>query len=232
MVEGANFRFGHDRQGTVETLRQLAAETGTAVEVVEPVLTGGEPISSSRVRRLVAEGDVAAARSMLTRPYRLRGIVSRGAGRGAQLGFPTANLEAITTVVPAHGVYGAVAHIRLQTSDLGLQAAEFRLQDGKQPIPQPKPEAQSLEPASWPAAINVGPNPTFGEMGTKVEVHVIGFDGSLYGERIEVEFLERLRDVRKFAGIEELKTQLSRDILAAESTAASRTIEEPSANNR
>ncbi len=182
IVEGPNFRFGHDRQGTIETLRQLAAETGVAMEVVDAVFADGEAISSSRVRGLVAAGEVAVARRLLTRPYRLRGIVARGAGRGAQLGFPTANLAAITTVLPAHGVYGGAAHV----------AAE-----------------------RWPAAINIGPNPTFGETGTKVEIHLIGFSGSIYGEMVEVEFLDRLRDVRKFAGIGELRTQLNQDVRAA-----------------
>jgi riboflavin kinase/FMN adenylyltransferase len=74
-------------------------------------------------------------------------------------------------------------------------------------------------PERWPAAINVGPNPTFGETATKVEVHLIGFASDLYGETIEVEFLDRLRDVRKFAGIEDLKTQLGRDIRAAQAAA-------------
>ncbi len=225
IVEGANFRFGHDRLGDVDKLRQLAASTGVVVEVVEPVLDGGEPISSSRVRGLVAAGDVAAARRMLTRPYRIRGTVSRGAGRGAQLGFPTANLEAITTVVPAHGVYAAAAYVGGQASDLGLQASGRGLPAsealGDQPA-VPKPAARSPKPVPqrWPAAINLGPNPTFGESETKVEVHLIGFGRSLLGETIEVEFLDRLRDVRRFAGIEELKTQLRQDVRAAEAIAA------------
>jgi riboflavin kinase/FMN adenylyltransferase len=185
IVEGPNFCFGRDRQGTIDTLRQLAEEAGVAVEVVEPVIVDGQEISSSRVRRLVAAGEVAAARRLLTQPYRLHGTVSRGAGRGAQLGFPTANLEGITTVLPAEGVYGGAGYL----------------------------------PERWPVAINIGPNPTFGESDTKVEVHLIGFSGSLYGQTIDVEFLQRLRDVRTFAGIDELTKQLRQDIRAAQAAA-------------
>jgi riboflavin kinase/FMN adenylyltransferase len=131
------------------------------------------------------------------------------------LGFPTANLEGIRTVLPAHGVYGGAAYV-------GLQSSGFRLQDPDKTAGRnlPKPEARSPNSLHqrWPAAINVGPNPTFDEMDTKVEIHLVGFQGALYGETIEVEFLDRLRDVRKFAGIEELKTQLGRDIAAAAKT--------------
>jgi riboflavin kinase/FMN adenylyltransferase len=144
---------------------------------------GGEVVSSSRIRRLIASGEVAAARRLLTHPYRVHGTVGRGAGRGATIGFPTANVEGVTTLLPAHGVYGGAAYVDAQR---------------------------------WPAAINLGPNPTFGETSVKTEVHLIGFTGALYGSPIEVEFLDRLRDTHTFAGIEELKMQISRDVQAAE----------------
>jgi riboflavin kinase/FMN adenylyltransferase len=187
IVEGTNFCFGRDRQGTIDTLRQYAAETGVGVEVVEAVMAGGEAISSSRVRGLITAGDVAAARQLLTEAYRVQGLVSRGAGRGGQIGFPTANLEDIATLLPAHGVYAGTAYVAGQR---------------------------------WPAAINVGPNPTFGEMAAKVEVHLIGFTGALYGQTVEVDFLDRLRDTHTFRGIEELKMQISRDVEAVRRIAA------------
>ena len=105
LVEGTNFFFGHDRRGTIDVLRRLALAAHVALEVVEPVVVGGETVSSSRVRKLVAAGDVADARRLLTEPYRIRGQVARGAGRGSQLGFPTANLEQVETLLPALGVY-------------------------------------------------------------------------------------------------------------------------------
>jgi riboflavin kinase/FMN adenylyltransferase len=159
---------------------------------------------------------------MLTRPYRIRGVVSQGAGRGTQLGFPTANLEAITTVLPAHGVYGGATYRVAPSSalDVGRCTLDVQSRGNAENVERPTSNIQRpAAPERWPAAINVGPNPTFGETATKVEVHLIGFASDLYGETIEVEFLDRLRDVRKFAGIEDLKTQLGRDIRAAQAAA-------------
>jgi riboflavin kinase/FMN adenylyltransferase len=111
IVEGPNFHFGRGRLGNVTLLHQLAKAAGRTLEIVEPVIIGDEPVSSSRVRRLIADGQVEHARALLTAPYRIRGMVVHGAGRGAKLGFPTANLDAIDTLLPGPGVYGAAARI-------------------------------------------------------------------------------------------------------------------------
>jgi riboflavin kinase/FMN adenylyltransferase len=177
MVEGPNFYFGHDRRGDV--LRELTHEAGIMLEVVEPITIDGELVSSSRVRALIASGDVEHARRLLTHPYRIRGMVTHGAGRGARLGFPTANVDAIDTLLPAIGVYAGVAH---------------------------------TSAGSWAAAINIGPNPTFGEHATKVEAHLIGVDLALYAQPLELDFLARLRDVHAFTGVDALKAQLNRDV--------------------
>lgn len=182
IVEGPNFFFGRQRAGDVRLLGELCAAADVSLTVVEPLQSDGGFISSSRVRELIRVGDVAAAGRMLTQPYRIRGLVTHGAARGARLGFPTANVAAIDTLLPAAGVYAGRAVI-----------------DG----------------AEWPAAINLGPNPTFGEQVLKVEVHVIGFSGVLYGRTLEVDFLDRLRDIRAFASVEELLGQLARDVAAA-----------------
>ncbi len=164
-------------------LRQLATKAGIELEVVEPLVIGGEFVSSSRVRRLISQGDVEQARALLTEPYRIRGMAVHGAGRGQRLGFGTANLDAIDTLLPAPGVYAGRGFVNN---------------------------------GAWPAAINIGPNPTFGEHALKVEVHLIGWDGSpLYGQPLEADFLARLRATRKFAGVDELKRQLDDDIEAA-----------------
>ncbi|MFI4875545.1 MAG: bifunctional riboflavin kinase/FAD synthetase [Blastopirellula sp. JB062] len=107
MVEGPNFYFGRNRQGDTALLRELCERHKITLEIVKPLqLPGQEPIiSSSRIRQALAEGDVETARQMLTEPYRLRGMVTHGAGRGGSLGFATANLEAIDTIIPAPGVY-------------------------------------------------------------------------------------------------------------------------------
>ncbi len=179
MVEGPNFFFGHNREGNAAVLAALAAEAGVTLEVVAPVVVDGQTVSSSRIRALVAAGDVAGAARLLTAPYRIRGMVTHGAGRGARLGFPTANLEAIDTLLPAVGVYAGRAWI------------------GGKP---------------WAAAINLGPNPTFGEQAVKVEIHVLDLDAALYGQPLEVEFDERLRDVATFGSPEELVAQLRADV--------------------
>jgi riboflavin kinase/FMN adenylyltransferase len=186
MVEGPNFFFGRDRTGNIDVLRTFTAQARMTLEVVEPVFVDGEIVSSSRVRKLLSAGRVDDARRMLTQPYRIRGMVTHGAGRGARIGFATANVDAVDTLLPGVGVYA------------GLGLAQGR---------------------RWPAAINVGPNPTFGEHALKVEVHLIGFQGSLYGEPLEVDFLSRIRDVRPFGSVEELKSQLTRDVAAAKNVA-------------
>lgn len=183
MVEGPNFYFGRGRGGDIKRLAELCAAHHVSLEVVEPQTFGSDLVSSSRVRERIAAGDVASAQAMLTQPYRIRGLVTHGAGRGSKIGFATANLEGIDTLLPAAGVYAGQA----------ICGREH-----------------------WPAAINIGPNPTFGEHALKVEVHLIGFSGSLYGLPLEVDFLARLRDIQPFGSVEELKTQLQKDVAQAE----------------
>jgi len=188
MVEGPNFAFGHDRQGNVAVLGGWCSAAGIDFEVVEPYREDGELISSTRIRDALSEGRVEDAWRFLTRPHRIRGIVSHGAGRGAGLGIPTANLDEIDTLIPLDGVYAA-------------RALVLDRDDG--------------ESGSWPAACNIGPNPTFGEQSRKVEAHLIGFDGDLYGRGIELDFLARLRPTRKFDGLDDLLTQIRQDIESA-----------------
>jgi riboflavin kinase / FMN adenylyltransferase len=182
MVEGPNFYFGHGRSGTIDVLRRLTSAAGIALAIVEPVVIDGVVVSSSRVRQLLGEGRVDEARHLLTRPYRLRGMVTHGAGRGARIGFPTANLAAVDTLLPGVGVYAGRAW-----------------KDGER----------------FAAAINLGPNPTFGEQALKLEVHLIDFAGPLYGQPLEVDFLSRLRDIHPFENVDALRAQLQRDVAAA-----------------
>lgn len=179
LVEGPNFFFGRDRQGNVDTLGQLCRAAGITLEVVEPLVIDGQLVSSSRIREAITAGRIDEARECLTQPYRIRGMVTHGAARGAKLGFPTANLAAIDTLVPGAGVYAGRAMAR---------------------------------GATRPAAIHIGPIPTFGDPLPKVEVHLLNFSGTLYGEPLEVDLLTRLRHVQAFANVEELKTQLRQDV--------------------
>jgi len=182
IVEGPNFYFGRGRAGNIQLLGQLCQQHRIELEIVDPLLVDGHPVSSSRVRELLAGGEVDRARELLTRPYRLRGMVVHGAGRGAKIGFATANVDAIDTLIPGPGVYAGRAWSERQ---------------------------------GWPAAVNIGPNPTFGEHALKVEVHLIGYHGSLYGQPLEVDFLSRLRDIERFEGVAALRSQLEIDVARA-----------------
>ena len=109
MVEGPNFAFGRDRGGDAQLLAAWCSEAGLGFELVEPTVIEGQLVSSSRIRQALAEGRADEAARLLGRPHRIRGIVTHGAGRGAGLGFPTANLDGIDTLIPADGVYAALA---------------------------------------------------------------------------------------------------------------------------
>lgn len=111
IVEGPNFFFGKGRAGTTETLLELSSQHGIDAEIVNPKIDGESLISSSRIRELIRLGDVESARRMLTQPYRIRGLVSHGAGRGATIGFPTANLEGIDVLLPPLGIYSGRVNI-------------------------------------------------------------------------------------------------------------------------
>ncbi|WZO98927.1 riboflavin biosynthesis protein RibF [Isosphaeraceae bacterium EP7] len=111
MVEGPNFGFGRARGGDTRQLSEWCADAGIALEVIPPTEVDGQLVSSSRIRADLAEGRVSEAAALLGRPHRIRGMVTHGAGRGAGLGVPTANLDEIDTIIPAHGVYAALAYI-------------------------------------------------------------------------------------------------------------------------
>jgi riboflavin kinase/FMN adenylyltransferase len=187
LVEGPNFRFGHDRLGDVETLATWCEEAGIAFEVVDPIEDGGRLISSSRIRELLKQGHVEEAARLLSRPHRIRGIVTHGAGRGAGIGIPTINLDGIDTLIPLDGVYSARAIV----SGDGTERQR-----------------------TWAAACNIGPNPTFGEQIRKVEAHLLDFSGDLYGRTVELDFLARLRPTRAFSGLDDLVSQIRADIEA------------------
>ena len=182
LVEGFNFGFGKDRQGTIDVLRELCSEQGLKLTLIPPRQVQGVAVSSSRVRSELLAGRVDLVAEMLGRPYRINGMVGTGQKRGASLGFPTANLHSVKTLLPGNGVYA----VRVL-----------------------------LEGTTWLGAANVGPNPTFGENERKVEVHLIGFKGDLYGQTLSVDFVRKIRDTKPFASVRELSAQIKRDIDAA-----------------
>jgi riboflavin kinase / FMN adenylyltransferase len=189
VVVGEDFHFGHKRRGNVALLTELGAKYG--FEVIGARLTGDgtDVVSSTRIRELVAEGDVEAAAVLLGRPHEVRGPVVRGDGRGGpELGFPTANLLLGDDIaLPADGMY----------------AGYFTRAD------------ESVHPA----AIYVGRRPTFYAPGTAsvlVEAYLLHFDGDLYGEKSRVSFVGRLRGDQKFDSVDELIAQMHRDAADAE----------------
>lgn len=180
---GANFRFGHAARGHVE---QLERDPRFVTRVVPMVEVDGEPVSSSRIRALVAAGEVEAAAGLLGAPFRMRGEVVPGDRRGRELGFPTANMVPDPELAcPAHGVYACRIGERL-------------------------------------AAVNVGVRPTFGtDLQPLVEAFVLDFQGDLYGQRLTVEFVARLRGERRFERISELVEQMHRDVASTRELLAS-----------
>ncbi len=186
VVVGENFRFGHRAAGTVDTLRELGA--GVFDVVALPLMSDDSAYSSSRIRRALDDGDVEAAAEILGRPFRYTGIVVMGDQRGRTLGFPTANLTVPEThACPADGVYAGWLTCL---------------------------DTPGAEPMA--AAISVGTNPTFDGVERRVETYVIDrTDLELYGVRIGVDFVARLRGQVKFSSLDDLIVQMDADIVAA-----------------
>ncbi len=189
IVEGPNFYFGRDRQGDVTLLKTLCERQGVELEIADPTPApndNGHPmVSSTRIRKLVARGEIEVANRSLGHPHRIRGRVVTGDRRGREIGFPTANLADVDVLLPAPGVYGGTAIVS----------------DG----------------ARHPAAIHLGPRPTFDAPDTeapKVEVHLLDYSGDLYGQRLQVDLLTQVRDIARFDSAEQLVEQLQRDVLA------------------
>jgi riboflavin kinase/FMN adenylyltransferase len=183
MVVGQDYRFGKDREGNLELLRQLARELDFELIVSDWIQAAHDAtlrISSTRVRELVESGQVSDARKLLGRHYQIRGTVHRGRDRGGKLlGFPTANIQLQDELCPRTGVYAVTVEI-----------------DGQR----------------LPGVANIGYSPTFTDHQFTVEVHILDFEGNLYGRPIRVNFVERIRDEIRFSGIEELSRQIRKDI--------------------
>jgi riboflavin kinase/FMN adenylyltransferase len=176
--------FGRDRAGTVLRMREIGAEQGFLVTTVEPLEAGGQRISSSRIRALIAAGDIEAARELLGHAPTLVGRVVRGDGRGRELGFPTANLAFdYRPALPSLGIY------------LGLVSVPER---------GVGPEHAAL--------VSIGVRPTFHDEGALlVEVYLLDWGGDLYGAERRLDLLGRLRDERRFDDVKALVGQMRAD---------------------
>jgi len=190
VVVGYDFSFGRGRAGNVARLTELGHELGLGVAVIPPVTIDGIPCSSTWVRQLCAEGDVRRAGTLLSRPVEIEGRVVRGAARGRALGFPTANVAPEGELVPKLGIY----------------AARTTLLDG--------PDAGAVHQT----ALSIGRNTTFTGSGAgapvSVEAYLLDFDGDLYGRRVRLELVDRLRDEQRFESIDALIAQIHADVAA------------------
>jgi len=182
LVIGHDHGFGRGREGTVETLRELGAEFGFVVDVVGEVAVDGVAVSSSRIRTLLAAGDVESAARALGRPYSLQGPVVRGMERGRKLGFPTANISVgdPDKLLPLEGIYAVHGWV------------------GSDRVP---------------GLLHLGPRPTFSGYPPSIELHLLDWDGDLYGRVIRVDFEGRLRDIEPFSSAAELVEQMHRDVV-------------------
>ncbi|MGH7723138.1 MAG: bifunctional riboflavin kinase/FAD synthetase [Candidatus Dormibacteria bacterium] len=180
LVVGHDFALGHRRQGDVAFLRDYGERHGFTVEQVGAVRAGEQTVSSSRIRSLLAEGDVSGAAMLLGRELFMDATVEHGDEVGRHLGYPTANLSiAPDKCLPAPGVYAMWLRV-----------------DG-----------------AWhPAATNVGYRPTFGGDRLTVEAFLLDFSGDLYGREVRAAFVERLREERAYASVDELVGQIGRDV--------------------
>lgn len=187
VVVGHDFRFGRHGEATVPGLVAVGERLGFSVDVVSPVMIGGERVSSSGVRAALARGDFELARRWLGRAYSMRGRVVRGNQLGRTLGFPTANLRLERRRTPLAGIFA----VRVRGS------AESGLAEGRAGV------------------ASLGTRPTVDGVETLLEAHVFDFSGDLYGREIEVEFVAKLRDEERFADLDALTAQMQRDAAGA-----------------
>ncbi len=180
--------FGRDRAGTIERMREIGVQAGFEVTGVDPLQVAGERLSSSRIRALVASGQVEAAADLLGHPPVLIGRVIRGDGRGRDLGFPTANLAFdYLPVLPPLGIY--VGTVSVAERNVGPQ---------------------------HPALVSIGVRPTFHDGGALlVEVYLLDWGGDLYDARLRLDLLRRLRDEQRFDDVEALVRQMRADEVQA-----------------
>ena len=184
VVVGYDFSFGKGRRGDTTMLEALGARLGFGVSIVRRIAIHGLTCSSTKVREFALEGRVEGAEVLLGRPFEITGLVTRGAGRGRGIGFPTANLRPEAELLPKPGIYAA----RAVLDGIGPRG----------PIA---------------CALSVGKNPTFVNDGAlTVEAHLLDFDGDLYDRRLRIELVQRLRDEHRYETTDALVRQIRADI--------------------
>lgn len=183
MVVGHDFSFGKGKQGNFEVLKQLLQPKGVEVVQVPPFKINDVIVSSSKIRQLIASGDVARASQFLGRTYYIEGEVFRGRQLGRTIGFPTVNLKCENELYPALGVY--FCHTKING-------------------------------VVYKCVGNIGVNPTVHQTSNvKVEFHILDYTGDLYGQKLRFELVSMLRPEHRFASVEELRSQIAKDVARA-----------------
>lgn len=186
LMVGPDFALGRDRGGNIHTLDDLGKELNYTLSTIHPVELEGGVVSSSRIRRALADGDLDQVNLLLGRPYYVSGQVVPGDGRGHEIGIPTANLSLwMERALPKSGVYVSQTTINGQTFGAVTNV-------GVRPTFKSKSSA------------------------TQVETHLLNFKEAIYGQQIKVNFLTRLRDEQRFPNVQALVAQITQDISQAE----------------
>ncbi len=197
---GADFRFGHARRGDVALLDRLGGKADFVTRVFDTQHDAGDRVSSSAIRAALAAGAFSAAARLLGRPFTIGGRVVRGEQLGRTLGYPTANIRLGRRVSPVAGIFA------VRVRGLGIQI----LPGGPHGLPCARNAGASL-----PGVASLGLRPTVGGREPLLEAHLFDFNGDLYGRRLAVEFVAKLRDEEKFASLDALTAQMHRDAAAA-----------------
>ena len=199
LIVGDDFRFGCDRTGDYQLLQTVGSKAGFSVEDTKTFELEGERVSSTRVRTCLSANDLESANELLGRPYRMSGRIGYGRQLGRTIGVPTANVILQRNKLPMTGVYAVKA------TEITLSACHESLaldQDGK-----------VLE---WQGVANIGVKPTVaGTPEPSLEVHIFDIDENLYGKRLTIEFCQKIREEKKFNGLDELKAAIANDMQVA-----------------
>jgi len=198
LTVGYNFFFGKNRAGNTELIAESAKERGIDFSVVNSIRMQNEVVSSSRIRELVTEGKMQRVEKMLGRKYSVLATVVKGAGRGTELGFPTANLDVHSEVLPPKGVY--IVHVNACRNTLGSFG---KVRDVKHDCCY----------TPYKGVLNLGVTPTFGShIPFHAEVHIPNVKQDFRGKLLEVTFYDKIRDEKKFASAADLCAQISKDL--------------------
>jgi riboflavin kinase/FMN adenylyltransferase len=182
IVVGPDFRFGKNREGSVSLLKSYQEKNNLSLHIANPFMIGGKVVSSSALRRKLAEGSIIEVTKMLSRYYEIEGVVEKGFQRGRNLGFPTINIGLRSTIVPKHGVYAVFLKILSHDKERTLKGAA-----------------------------SIGSRPTYGDYEPNIEVFIFDFDENLYGENICISLVKFIRPELKFCSENELISQMKSD---------------------